>query len=100
MFMSAADINRRFDDMALDFRLTAGPGGHWVLYHAGMVAMFLGTDEEAAAHDCRMFLAGLTHAARKGAVYPDVVHAMLSRLEELAAMPAERAVELPGWILR
>lgn len=98
--MSADDINRRFDGLGLDFRLQRAAGDHWVLYHAGMVALFLGHDEAEAAHDCRMFLCGLTHAARKTAVYPDVVHTMLSRLEELASMPAERQPELPGWILR
>jgi hypothetical protein len=98
--MTAEDINRRFDALGLDFHFARGVGGHWVLHHAGAVALFLCTDEDIAARDARFFLCGLTHAARHAAGRPADVHTMLSRLEELAGMPAEKQIDLPGWVLR
>lgn len=100
MIMGADDINRRLDGLGLDFRMWQGAGGHWVLSHAGTVALFLGTAEEEAARDARFFLCGLTHAARHHPRRPDAVRTMLERLAELGGMPDEQAVELPGWILR
>lgn len=100
MIMGADDINGRLEGLELDFRMWRGAGGHWVLSHAGTVALFLGTDEAEAARDCRFFLCGLTHAARHVLRRPDDVGSMLDRLGELALMPDEQAVELPGWILR
>ena len=96
----ADDINRRMDGLGLDFHMYRGAGGYWCLSHAGMLALFLGMDETQAARDCRMFLCGLTHAARHGQRRPNDVHTMLSRLEELAGLPAEKQIDLPGWILR
>ena len=100
MNMGADDINRRLEGLGLDFRMWQGAGGHWVLSHAGTVALFLGTDEAEAARDCRFFLCGLTHAARHNSRRPDAVASMLERLWDLAGTPDEEAVELPGWILR
>ena len=96
----ADDINRRMDALGLDFHMYRGAGGHWCLSHAGRIALFLGTDETQAARDCRMFLCGLTHAARARYYHPNDVHEMQSRLEELAGLPAEVQIDLPGWILR
>jgi hypothetical protein len=96
----AEDINRRARGLGLDFHMFQHASGHWCLTHAGTVALFLGTDEQQAARDCRMFLCGITHCARRYGSRPDAVQALRDRLEELSGLPADKQVDLPGWILR
>lgn len=98
--MGAEDINSRMDGLGLDFRLERGTGGHWILYHAGYLALFLGLDEQEAARDCRFFLCGITHSARHWHRRPDDVQALRDRLEQLSGLPAEDQVDMPGWIIR
>jgi hypothetical protein len=98
--MTAEDINHRMERLGLDFYMIQGPRGHWMLTHAGSLALFLGTDEAEAARDCRFFLCGLTHAVRHRTRRPDSVMTMLDRLAVLGGMPDEEAVQMPGWILR
>lgn len=112
MMVQAEDINRRAGRLGLEFTLGREAGGHWVLRHAGAVALFLGTNEAAAARDCRIFMNGITHVARHTPTAPEACRRLTERLEAIMAEPdpppptpeqlAAIAEEepLPGWIVR
>lgn len=96
--MGAEDINRRSEGLGLEFSMAREAGGHWVLRHAGGLALFLGTNEEEAARDARMFLCGITHVARHRRSAPEACRRLIDRME--AIMGEEPEGELPGWCAR